>query len=151
MSRHEDTEGGDNDQQTLMEWPGRGRCDWCVRSRTDLVRCRRAGETGTSHASGDSSHEGRSSYENESTADCLAGAFAKQADRDGSLEKGDVEEAFYGMSLSGDPTPEPTGNWRHDEMVQRRIALQSHGTKEQRTENFRSGLNGGPHACLAEL
>jgi predicted metalloprotease len=96
-------------------------------------------------------HESRSSYDNESTADCLAGAFAKQASLDGSLEKGDVEEAFFGMSLSGDPTPEPTGNVRYDAMVQRRIARQSHGTKEQRTENFRSGLTGGPRVCLAEL
>ncbi len=96
-------------------------------------------------------HDSRSSYENESTADCLAGAFARQADRDGSLEKGDVEEAFYGMSLAGDPTPEPTGNPRMDRLVERQIARQSHGTKEQRTENFRSGLDGGPRACLAEL
>ena len=31
-------------------------------------------------------HRSRSSYDNESTADCLAGAFAYQARRDGLLE-----------------------------------------------------------------
>jgi predicted metalloprotease len=96
-------------------------------------------------------HQSRSSYENESTADCLAGAFAEQSQRDGSLEKGDIEEAFYGMSLAGDPTPEPSGNARVDAMIASRIARQSHGTKDQRMDNFRSGLSGGPRACLAEL
>jgi predicted metalloprotease len=96
-------------------------------------------------------HEFRTSYDNESTADCLAGAFAQQAGKDGSLEQGDVEEAFYGMSLSGDPTPEATGNARFDRMIQARIARQSHGTKEQRTENFRAGLDGGAGACLDEF
>jgi predicted metalloprotease len=93
-------------------------------------------------------HESRSSYENESTADCLAGVFAQQAGRDGTLEKGDIEEAFFGMSLAGDPTPEPTGNARYDAMIQARLARQSHGTKEQRTANFRAGLDGGAKACL---
>jgi predicted metalloprotease len=96
-------------------------------------------------------HESRSSYQNESTADCLAGAFAKQSEHDGDLEKGDIEEAFYGMSLAGDPVPEPTGNDRMDAMIASRIAKQSHGTKDQRMENFRDGLTGGPRACLAEL
>ncbi len=96
-------------------------------------------------------YRSRDSYENESTADCLAGAFAKQADRDGSLEKGDVEEAFYGMSLAGDPTPEPTGNRRYDAVVQAKLARQAHGTKEQRTENFRTGLDGGAKACLDDF
>jgi uncharacterized protein len=96
-------------------------------------------------------HESRSSYENESTADCLAGSFAQQAGRDRQLEKGDIEEAFYGMSLAGDPTPEPTGNARYDAMIQARLARQSHGTKEQRTANFRAGLDGGAKACLSEF
>ncbi|HEY4218027.1 MAG TPA: neutral zinc metallopeptidase [Gemmatimonadaceae bacterium] len=92
--------------------------------------------------------QARDSYTNESTADCLAGAFAKQAQHDGSLEKGDVEEALYGMSLAGDPVLEPTGNRRMDAMLQRRLARQSHGTKEQRQDNFRTGLSGGAKACL---
>jgi predicted metalloprotease len=95
-----------------------------------------------------SGYRSRSSYDNESTADCLAGAFTKQAQKDGSIEDGDIDEAFYGMSLAGDPTPEPTGNTRYDHMVQARLARQSHGTKEQRTQNFRTGLEGGAGACL---
>ena len=96
-------------------------------------------------------HASRNSYQNESTADCLAGAFAQQAGRDSSLEAGDIDEAFFGMSLAGDPTPQPTGNVRYDAMVQARLARQSHGTKEQRTENFRAGLDGGARACLREF
>ena len=96
-------------------------------------------------------HESRSSYENESTADCLAGTFARQAQHDGELEKGDMEEAFFGMSMAGDPTPEATGNRRLDAMVQARLAHESHGTKEQRMQNFRTGVDGGPGACLEEF
>jgi predicted metalloprotease len=96
-------------------------------------------------------HQARSSYENESTADCLAGAFAKQSDENGELEKGDIDEAFYGMSLGGDPVPEATGNVRYDALIQARLARQSHGTKDQRMRNFRNGLDGGPSACLDEF
>jgi len=96
-------------------------------------------------------HASRSSYENESTADCLAGAFAQQAGRDSSLEKGDIEEAFFGMSLAGDPTPEPTGNARYDALIHARLARQSHGTKDQRMQNFRTGLDGGAKACLDDF
>jgi len=96
-------------------------------------------------------HQSRDSYQNESTADCLAGAFAKRADKNGELEKGDIEEAFYGMSLAGDPVPEPTGNARYDALIQARLARQSHGTKDQRMQNFKNGLDGGPAACLDEF
>ena len=96
-------------------------------------------------------HESRSSYENESTADCLAGTFARQAQRDGELEKGDMEEALFGMSMAGDPTPETTGNRRFDAIIQARLARESHGTKEQRLQNFRTGVDGGPGACLDEF
>ncbi len=96
-------------------------------------------------------YRSRDSYTNESTADCLAGAFTQQSDRDGYLEKGDVEEAFYGMSLAGDPIPEPTGDARYDALIQARLARQSHGTKDQRMANFRAGLEGGAKACLSEF
>jgi predicted metalloprotease len=87
-------------------------------------------------------------YENEAAADCLAGAFAQQAARDGSLEKGDVEEAFYAMSTAGDPTPRLTGNQRVDRVILTRAALMGHGSREQRMRNFRVGLEDGPAACL---
>jgi uncharacterized protein len=96
-------------------------------------------------------HESRNSYQNESTADCLAGAFARQAQHDGELEKGDIEEAFFGMSMAGDPTPESTGNRRMDAMIHARLARESHGTKEQRMQNFRAGLDEGPAACLEDF
>lgn len=96
-------------------------------------------------------HRSRSSYDNESVADCLAGAFAYQARRDKTLEDGDMDEATFGMELAGDPTPRSTGNERYDAMIARRIAQQSHGTKEQRVQNFQDGASGGPGACLDEF
>jgi hypothetical protein len=90
-------------------------------------------------------------YENEAAADCLAGAFAQHADHNGSLEKGDVEEAFFGMAAAADPTPELTGNRRLDRVILTRAAVMAHGTKEQRQENFRTGFQGGAGACFEEL
>jgi uncharacterized protein len=96
-------------------------------------------------------HASRITYLNESTADCLAGAFARQADRDGSLEPGDIQEAFYGMYTAGDPPPELTGNPRADRRIRAQAALMGHGTYAQRMQNFRTGLRGGPGACLEEF
>jgi predicted metalloprotease len=96
-------------------------------------------------------HESRISYENEATADCLAGAFALQSSKDGSLEKGDLEEAFFGMYNAGDPTPELTGNPRMDNRIMRVASLMGHGTREQRLANFKSGYAGGAGACLPEF
>ena len=90
-------------------------------------------------------------YENEAAADCLAGAFAKHADKSGSLEEGDVDEAFFGMAAAADPTPELTGNRRVDRVILTRAARMAHGTKEQRMGNFRTGLHGGAGACFEEL
>lgn len=96
-------------------------------------------------------HDYASSYANESTADCLSGAFVQQSQREGSLEKGDLDEALYGLSLAGDPTPKLTGNRRYDAMMLARLEHQSHGTSDQRLQNFRTGLNGGPGACLDDF
>jgi len=96
-------------------------------------------------------HASRVSYENESVADCLAGAFAKHAQGDGSLESGDVDEAVFGMESAGDPTPQLTGNDRVDQRILARMELVGHGTKEQRAENFRVGIQGGPGACLNDF
>lgn len=93
----------------------------------------------------------RYTYPNEKTADCLAGAFARQAERDGSLEPGDREEALFGMASSADPTPELTGDRRVDRAILVRAAAMGHGTEAQRTANFRAGLEGGAGACLAEF
>ena len=96
-------------------------------------------------------HQSHSSYRNESVADCLAGAFTRQSDLDGYLEKGDIEEALFGLSMAGDPTPEPTGNRRVDAMIRARLVSQRHGTKDERMNNFRVGLKGGPAACLDDF
>ena len=96
-------------------------------------------------------HIERSTYANEATADCLAGAFTKQAEMDGTLEDGDVDEAFFAMSAAADPTPELTGDTRVDRYILARAARTAHGTREQRMDNFRSGLEGGARACLPEI
>jgi predicted metalloprotease len=95
-------------------------------------------------------YRSRSSYDNESVADCLAGAFARQAHEDGSLEEGDVDEAFHAMAAAGDPDFIMAGG-RRDPRLQRAIRRSSHGTREQRMANFREGLEGGPGVCLEEL
>jgi len=87
-------------------------------------------------------------YENEAAADCLAGAFARQSAKDGTLEKGDLEEAFFGLAAAADPTPRMTGNRRIDSRIALRMALMGHGTRDQRMGNFKAGLEGGPGACL---
>lgn len=90
-------------------------------------------------------------YENEAAADCLAGAFTRQSERDGSLERGDLDEAFLGLAAAGDPTPPLTGNRRLDARIVRRAALIGHGTRDQRLANFNAGYRGGGGACLDEL
>ncbi len=87
-------------------------------------------------------------YENEAAADCLAGVFTQRASRDGSLEKGDLEEAFFGLAAAGDPTPPYTGNRRIDRQISTRAAMLGHGSRDQRLANFRAGYSGGAGACL---
>lgn len=96
-------------------------------------------------------HQSRIVYQNEAIADCLAGAFAERSQQDGSLEAGDIEEAFYGMYSAGDPEPELTGNSRIDNRILRNASLMGHGSRGQRLSNFRHGLDGGPGACLPEF
>lgn len=90
-------------------------------------------------------------YYNEATADCLAGVFTQRSAHDGSLEPGDLDEAFHGLAAAGDPTPRLTGNRRVDARISYRAALMGHGTREQRLANFRSGYERGASACLPEL
>lgn len=90
-------------------------------------------------------------YYNEATADCLAGAFTRRSARDGSLEPGDLDEAFHGLAAAGDPTPQLTGDRRIDRRITYRAALMGHGTREQRLDNFTAGYERGAGACLPEL
>ena len=92
--------------------------------------------------------DSRIPYENEAAADCLAGAFARYSEKNGSLEKGDLEEAFFGLAAAGDPTPQYTGNRRIDNRIAVRAAYLGHGTRDQRLTNFTAGFKGGAGACL---
>jgi hypothetical protein len=96
-------------------------------------------------------HLSRYTYQNEATADCLAGAFAHSADERHELEAGDVDEAFWGMASAGDPTPQLTGDQRVDRAILVRASLMGHGSETQRMANFRAGLQSGAGACLAEF
>lgn len=95
--------------------------------------------------------DSRIPYENEAAADCLAGAFTRESAYDGSLEEGDLEEAFFGMAAAGDPPPALTGNRRVDTRILTRAALLGHGTREQRLANFTRGYERGAGACVARL
>lgn len=90
-------------------------------------------------------------YYNEAAADCLAGVFTRRAARDGSLEPGDLDEAFHGLAAAGDPTPQLTGNRRIDRRITYQAALMGHGSREQRLANFRAGYDGDAGACLDEF
>jgi predicted metalloprotease len=95
--------------------------------------------------------DSRIPYENEAAADCLAGVFTAQSARDGALEAGDLEEAFFGLAAAGDPTPQLTGNRRIDDRILTHAALMGHGTRSQRLANFNAGYSGGAGACLSGL
>lgn len=92
--------------------------------------------------------DSRIPYRNEATADCLAGAFTQRSSRDGLLEPGDLDEAFFGLAAAGDPIPEPAGDARLDARIARRRAVMGHVTREQRLASFRAGYEGGAGACL---
>ena len=95
--------------------------------------------------------DSRIPYENEAAADCLAGVFTRQSEHDGTLEAGDLDEAFFGLAAAGDPTPELTGNRRIDSRILTRASLLGHGAREQRLANFRVGYERGAGSCLSEL
>jgi predicted metalloprotease len=95
--------------------------------------------------------DSRIPYENEAAADCLAGVFTQQSQHDGTLEAGDLDEAFFGLAAAGDPTPQLTGNRRVDERMVTRASLMGHGTRDQRLANFRTGYSRGAGACVSQL
>jgi predicted metalloprotease len=55
------------------------------------------------------------------------------------------------MASAGDPTPQLTGNQRMDQRILARMEMVGHGTREQRVQNFRNGLQGGAGACLDDF
>jgi predicted metalloprotease len=77
-------------------------------------------------------------------ADCLAGVWAHQTARRGTLEPGDVEEGLRAASAIGDD--------RIQSMAGRGVHPESftHGTSEQRSAWLRRGLDSGdPSQCNA--
>lgn len=74
-------------------------------------------------------------------ADCLAGAWGRDADRRGILEIGDVDEALNAASQIGDDTLQrkSTGTVQPERWT--------HGSAEQRSSAFRKGFEGGYKAC----
>jgi hypothetical protein len=85
---------------------------------------------------------GRPSVEIELQADCLAGAWAKDADARGEIEAGDVQEALHAAAAIGDDAiqRQEQGYVRPDTFT--------HGSSAQRTAAFQRGLDGGAPACL---
>jgi uncharacterized protein len=74
-------------------------------------------------------------------ADCIAGAWARDAQRRELLEVGDVDEALNAASQIGDDTIQRKTSGR----VQ--PETWTHGSAAQRSSAFRKGLEGGPGAC----
>ena len=74
-------------------------------------------------------------------ADCFAGAWARDADRRGLIEIGDIDEALNAAAAIGDDT------------LQRKAqgSVQpetwTHGSAQQRSSAFRRGFEGGPKVC----
>ncbi len=79
--------------------------------------------------------------ETELQADCLAGAWAKDANSRGLLEVGDVDEALNAASAIGDDTIQ--------RKTQGRVQPETwtHGSAAQRSGAFKKGLEGGVSAC----
>jgi predicted metalloprotease len=74
-------------------------------------------------------------------ADCLAGAWGKDAEQRGLLETGDLDEALNAASQIGDDTIQ--------RRTQGRVQPETwtHGSAAQRSSSFKRGFNGGPSAC----
>ncbi len=81
------------------------------------------------------------SISTELQADCLAGAWAQDAERRGKLEVGDIDEALTAAAAIGDDTIQ--------RKTQGRVQPETwtHGSAEQRATAFKKGLRGGVKSC----
>jgi predicted metalloprotease len=75
----------------------------------------------------------------EQQADCLAGAYALDAELVGWLDPGDIDEALTMTEISGDP---PGTAWNDP---------RAHGTGDVRIDAFLSGYSGGLASCGLDL
>jgi len=89
----------------------------------------------------DSSRRANDQIAVELQADCLAGAWGRDAERRGLLEVGDVDEALNAASQIGDDTLQR----KSQGYVQ--PETWTHGSAAQRSGSFRKGYQGGPEAC----
>jgi predicted metalloprotease len=83
----------------------------------------------------------RSQIAVELQADCLAGAWGRDAETRGLLEVGDVDEALNAASQIGDDTLQK----KSQGYVQ--PETWTHGSAAQRSSSFKKGYDGGPAAC----
>ncbi len=74
-------------------------------------------------------------------ADCLAGAWAKDAETRGLIEVGDIDEALNAASQIGDDTLQR----KSQGSVQ--PETWTHGSAAQRSSSFKKGYQGGANAC----
>jgi len=75
----------------------------------------------------------------EQQADCVAGAYAIDAETSGWLDPGDIQEALYITEISGDPVGTAWNDPR------------AHGTGEARIDAFLKGYGAGISACDLDL
>jgi hypothetical protein len=74
-------------------------------------------------------------------ADCLAGAWARDAERRGLIEVGDIDEALNAAAKIGDDTLQrQTQGYVQPETW-------THGSAAQRSSSFKQGYQGGPSGC----
>ena len=85
--------------------------------------------------------DGEASIRTELQADCLAGVWARDAERRNLVEVGDVEEALGAAAAIGDDTLQ--------KKTQGRIQPETwtHGSSEQRVAAFKKGYNSGDGAA----
>jgi predicted metalloprotease len=84
---------------------------------------------------------GQDSIHVELQADCLAGAWAKDADKRGEVETGDLDQALNAARAIGDDTLQK----KSQGYVQ--PETWTHGSSAQRSASLKSGYDGGPAAC----
>jgi predicted metalloprotease len=75
----------------------------------------------------------------EQQADCLAGAYSVDAELNGWLDPGDIDEALYMTEISGDP---PGTAWNDP---------RAHGSSDARVDAFLKGYSGGIAGCDLDL